>query len=105
MTSPIRASPIGFFQSTGRSRCLTESIRRNYAIDDAPVVGGLMSKLRRRAPQIMAIVAGIYFVYYLWWRATETLNPAVWAFSLFVLAVEIYGFIDFVSFAFMTWDV
>ena len=60
---------------------------------------------RHHLPQYFAVITGLYLAYYLFWRATSTLNPDVWVFSVIVLLAEVHGFIDFVSFAFMSWDV
>src|SRR2546430_12556136 len=60
---------------------------------------------RQNAARAMAIVAGAYLVYYLWWRWTGTLNPDALVFSLVVLAAEVYGAGSFVLFGLMTWDV
>lgn len=51
-----------------------------------------------------ALLAGAYLIYYLWWRATATLNPAAFGFSLVFFGAEALGVINYLLFAFMTWD-
>ena len=53
----------------------------------------------------LSVLCAGYFIYYLVWRLTSTLNPDVLAFSLIVLAAEAYGLVTFLLFAFMVWDV
>ena len=46
-----------------------------------------------------------YFVYYLWWRATSTLNPNALFFSWVLLLAEAFGVLSYILFAWMTQDV
>jgi cellulose synthase (UDP-forming) len=64
-------------------------------------------KLLYRQPvaRVIAIVYGLYLIYYLGWRATSTLNPDALAFSILLLLVESSALVSFGLFAFMTWDV
>src|SRR5713226_8585913 len=51
-----------------------------------------------------ALIALFYTIYYLWWRASSSLNlDALW-FSLPLLLAEVHGAINFTVFMFMTWD-
>ena len=54
--------------------------------------------------RLLSVLAGGYFVYYLVWRASATLNPQALLFSLLLLAAEAHGVLSFCLFAFMTWD-
>lgn len=56
----------------------------------------------RRAVIIASIA---YLVYYIWWRATQTLNPDAFMFSWLVLLAESFGVINFILFYWMTADV
>ncbi|GIW05689.1 MAG: UDP-glucose-beta-D-glucan glucosyltransferase [Dehalococcoidia bacterium] len=60
---------------------------------------------RNRVAHAVALVAGVFLVYYVWWRATQTLNPDAWLFSLLLFAAELHGIVSFYLFAFMVWDV
>lgn len=60
---------------------------------------------RRVLSAALAAACGSYFVYYLVWRASATLNPDALAFSLIVFAAEAYGLLTFLLFGFMVWDV
>ena len=53
----------------------------------------------------IAVSSAVYTVYYLLWRWNSTLNPDALAFSGLLLAAEAVGFLTFLLFAFMTWDV
>lgn len=53
----------------------------------------------------VAVLAGIYMIYYLIWRFSETLNPQYIVFSLLLLAAEFQGFLNFLLFTLMTWDI
>jgi cellulose synthase (UDP-forming) len=52
----------------------------------------------------LAFVTGIYILYYVWWRATYTLNYAALIFSILLLVAEIQGVINYFLYAMMTWD-
>jgi cellulose synthase (UDP-forming) len=60
---------------------------------------------RQPVARTLAVVAGLYLLYYLWWRATSTLNVEALAFSLALLLAEAQGIVNFLLFAFMVWDV
>src|SRR6266849_642195 len=52
----------------------------------------------------VALIALFYAIYYLWWRASSSLNlDALW-FSLPLLLAELHGAINSTLFLFMTWD-
>jgi len=53
----------------------------------------------------LAVACGSYFLYYLIWRLSSTLNSDAAGFSLVVWGAEAYGLLTFVLFAFMVWDV
>lgn len=59
---------------------------------------------RPRVAHALAVMTAAYLVYYLVWRASETLNPAALAFSLVLLAADAQGIVSFFLFAFMTWN-
>lgn len=64
-----------------------------------------MSLLHRpRVARLIAVVAAVYLVYYLVWRATTTLNPAAIIFSIVFLVAEAQGVMDHVLFTLMCWD-
>lgn len=44
-------------------------------------------------------------VYYLWWRATQTLNPEAIVFSWVLWAAEAFGVLNFILFSWMTWNI
>lgn len=54
---------------------------------------------------IVSVVSIIYLAYYLWWRATSTLNPHALFFSWALVLAEGFGAIGYLLFAWMTWDV
>jgi len=69
-----------------------------------------MQKSRRKllfttpVARLLALVALLYTLYYLYWRAQYSLNlDALW-FSLPLLLAEVHGAINFTVFMFMTWD-
>ena len=54
--------------------------------------------------RLIALLAILYTIYYLWWRTFSSLNQnALWL-SLPLLLVEIHGAINYALFLFMTWD-
>ncbi len=53
----------------------------------------------------LVAATGIYFLYYISWRAFFTLNREALIFSILLLATELYGIINYFLFAFMTWNV
>lgn len=64
---------------------------------------------RKRRRQVLARAAGLVFfgfaIYYLLWRATDTLNPNALWFAVPLLAAEAHGVLNFGLFLFMVWDV
>lgn len=59
----------------------------------------------KKVIHFLTIVTGFYILYYIWWRALYTLNPASMIFSIILLIAEVQGVINFFLFALMTWDV
>lgn len=55
--------------------------------------------------RVITIISIAYFIYYLWWRATSTLNPEALIFSWFLLAAEAFGVFTYILFAWMTQDI
>lgn len=55
--------------------------------------------------QAITILTGGYLLYYLWWRASSTLNYSELAFSLLLLVAEILGVANFFLFALMTFKI
>jgi len=55
--------------------------------------------------RLISVIATAYFIYYLYWRATSTLNLDVLLFSLLLLAAEAFGVINYLLFAWVTLDV
>src|SRR5947199_6742857 len=73
--------------------------------------GTYMQKLLRNilfttpVARLLAVLAMLYTLYYLYWRARYSLNlDAIW-FSMPLLLAEVHGTINFALFMFMTWDV
>ncbi len=60
---------------------------------------------RQPVARAIAVLYGVYLVYYLIWRATSTLNFDALAFSIGLLGIEASALVSFGLFAFMTWDV
>ncbi|NPV78459.1 MAG: glycosyltransferase [Anaerolineae bacterium] len=52
--------------------------------------------------KIVSIITTLYFVYYLWWRATATLNPSFPFFSWALWLTEAFGVITYILFAWLT---
>jgi cellulose synthase (UDP-forming) len=64
--------------------------------------------LTHSRPAIAAVISVIsiaYLSYYIWWRATYTLNPDAHLFSWLVLFAESFGVINFILFTWMTRDI
>lgn len=55
--------------------------------------------------RIISVVTIIYLAYYLWWRATSTLNPNALIFSWVLLLAEGFGAFTYVLFAWITQDI
>ena len=53
----------------------------------------------------VSIISLAYLIFYLWWRATATLNPQALAFSWVLLLAEAFGVFNYILFAWMTQDV
>jgi cellulose synthase (UDP-forming) len=59
-------------------------------------------------PPFLRIISAItiaYLMYYLWWRATSTLNPGALVFSWMLVLAEAFGVVSYILFAWMTQDV
>jgi cellulose synthase (UDP-forming) len=69
--------------------------------DQAPAVGWFY---RPRIIQAVAIITGLYLIYYLVWRTLATLNPQAMWLSVLLLAAEALGFVTFCLYALMTWN-
>ena len=54
---------------------------------------------------LISIVSAIYFLYYLWWRATSTLNPGSPLFSWILLTAEAFGVFSYILFSWITLDI
>ena len=54
---------------------------------------------------ILAVLTGIYILYYIWWRFANTINEEAFIFSIILLIAEVQGVINFFLFAMMTWNV
>ena len=55
--------------------------------------------------RILSLLSVACLIYYLWWRATETLNPDALVFSWVLLSAEAFGVFNYILFAWMTQDV
>ena len=55
--------------------------------------------------RIISVVSIAYFLYYLWWRATSTLNPDALVFSWVLLLAEAFGVLSYILFSWMTQDI
>ena len=53
---------------------------------------------------LVTVVAGLYIVYYIYWRAAFTINKSALIFSIILLIAEIQGVINYLLFALMTWN-
>ena len=60
---------------------------------------------RPRVARAVALVAAAYLLYYLFWRATTTLNPTALVFSVIFLLAEAQGVMDHLLFTLMCWDI
>lgn len=56
-------------------------------------------------PRLLSLLAIGVMVYYLWWRATQTLNPEAIVFSWVLWAAEAFGVLNFLLFSWMTWNI
>ncbi|WP_050753672.1 glycosyltransferase [Pseudobacteroides cellulosolvens] len=59
----------------------------------------------KKVIHLLVIITGIYIIYYMFWRVTETINYSALFFSLILLVAEFYGFINYFLFALMTKDI
>lgn len=62
----------------------------------------------RQSPLFLGIISAVsiaYFLYYLWWRATSTLNPNAPFISWVLLLAEAFGVLSYILFAWMTQDI
>lgn len=65
-------------------------------------------RARLHRPGLIKLLTPIivaYLAYYLWWRATATLNPDALLFSWVLLLAEGFGVFNYLLFLWMTWDV
>ncbi len=53
---------------------------------------------------IVALASILYLLYYLWWRATATLNPDASFFSWVLVLAEAFGALSYILFSWMTLD-
>lgn len=60
---------------------------------------------RPRIARTLTIIASVYLLSYLWWRASSTLNGDAFAFSIVLLSAELLGAVSFFLFAFTAWDI
>lgn len=60
---------------------------------------------KKNVIHFLSVITGIYLLYYIWWRAFYTLNPAALIFSIILLLCEIQGILNYFLFALMTWTV
>ncbi len=63
-----------------------------------------IASVNRTLTRIVSFIALAVSVYYLTWRALETLNPHAMAISLLLYAAECYGLVMFALHIFLTWD-
>lgn len=54
--------------------------------------------------RILSLIAAVYMLYYLVWRAVDTLNPHYFVLSLLLLIAEAQGVANFLLFTMMTWN-
>ena len=65
-----------------------------------------LSKIREsRLIKWVSAVSIAYFIYYLWWRASSTLNPAAPVFSWILLLAEAFGVLSYLLFSWMTREI
>jgi cellulose synthase (UDP-forming) len=55
--------------------------------------------------RILSFISIAYFLYYLWWRATSSLNLNALVFSWVLLLAEAFGVLSYILFAWMTQDI
>lgn len=55
--------------------------------------------------RLISVISIAYLLYYLWWRATATLNPHAPFFSWVLLGAETFGVISYLLFAWMTQNI
>ena len=63
---------------------------------------------KHQIPLLYRLISALsiaYFLYYLWWRATSTLNPDALAFSWVLLLAEAFGVLSYILFSWMTQDI
>jgi len=60
-------------------------------------------KTKRHWIHFLTVITGIYIAYYIYWRATNTINELAVVFSVILLIAEIQGAINFLLFSMMTW--
>ncbi len=55
--------------------------------------------------KLIVLISAIYLLYYLWWRATSTLNPQALFFSWVLWAAEAFGVLSYLLFSWITKDI
>lgn len=70
-------------------------MRKNFPVKDLSSI----------FPRLLSLLAIAFMLYYLWWRATQTLNPQAMVFSWVLWAAEAFGVVNFILFSWMTWNV
>jgi cellulose synthase (UDP-forming) len=63
---------------------------------------------KRQNPAYLGVISAIstaYFLYYVWWRLTYTLNPNALFVSWVLLLAETFGVLSYMLFAWMTQDI
>jgi cellulose synthase (UDP-forming) len=63
---------------------------------------------RHQLPLLYRMISAVsiaYFLYYLWWRATASLNPSALVFSWVLLLAEAFGVLSYILFSWMTQDI
>jgi cellulose synthase (UDP-forming) len=61
--------------------------------------------LRSWLVRLLALSAAAYLLYYIWWRAVYTINPAQPVFAWAVWFAESFGVVNFLLFTWMTQDI
>lgn len=65
-------------------------------------------KIQLQNSSLLRIISNLaigYLLYYLWWRATATLNPDSLIFSWILLLAEAFGVFNYILFSWMTRDI
>lgn len=54
---------------------------------------------------VLTVITGLYILYYIWWRATYSMNEDALVFSIVLLIAEVQGVINYCLYALMTWNI